>query len=89
LISFSFFSVVHYDERAATEGCAVDLITRDATMANRIAFWATVKDPNGLLSDNSCLTDTMCQIENPEVVSNNFLYFSSVEPNFSALSDNV
>jgi hypothetical protein len=41
--------VVHYDEDAAKQGCAVDFITSE-DMANKIKFTASLKeDPAGCL----------------------------------------
>jgi hypothetical protein len=43
-----FYSIVHYDEKAAEHGCAVDfIISKDAknkNVTNQIKFTASVKD---------------------------------------------
>jgi hypothetical protein len=55
-ISSYFYSIVHYDTKAAENGCAVDFIkskddnNKDKDLANEIEFTASVKeDPAGCL----------------------------------------
>jgi hypothetical protein len=53
-IIFQFYSIVHYDQKAANEGCAVDFIT-NAEMAT-IEFKASVKDASTCIT-NKCADD--------------------------------